>query len=143
CLTRAGPITGARSFVAVVLPERVRDALARAPLPRSGGGAIVKPVSVPNLHLTLKFLGEVPEALLPPLSEALAEASSRVEPFEIEVAGMGVFPPRGAPRVVWAGVRDRDPRGNGLERLRVLAARVDAAAAAAEVPVDDRPFHPH
>ncbi len=125
-----------RLFVAVRLAERVRDALARAPLPRPGRGGSVRSVDAQNLHLTLKFLGDVEEARVPGLTEALRTASRGVEPFEIEVAGLGVFPPRGAPRVVWAGVEG----GESLERLH---RRVEEACGSVGLPRDERAYVPH
>ncbi|MFG0318126.1 MAG: RNA 2',3'-cyclic phosphodiesterase [Planctomycetota bacterium JB042] len=122
--------------MAVRLAERVRDALARAPLPKPARGGSVRSVDPRNLHLTLKVLGDVEEARIPGLTEALRTASRGVEPFEIEVAGLGVVPARGAPRVVWAGVAGGEP----LVRLH---RRVEEACGSVGFERDERAYRPH
>src|SRR5258706_14848264 len=57
-----------------------------------------------NLHLTLKFLGNVPIARIPALSNAVADAAHEIDPFELIISGGGTFPPRGRPKVLWIGV---------------------------------------
>src|SRR5205807_1053292 len=51
-----------------------------------------------NLHLTLKFLGDVPIARIPTLSNAVAEAAHEINPFDLTVSGCGTFPPHGRPK---------------------------------------------
>src|SRR6266446_5707303 len=58
-----------------------------------------------NLHLTLKFLGDVPVSLIPALSDAVAAAAHTIDPFDLIVSGCGTFPPHGRPKVLWIGVR--------------------------------------
>jgi RNA 2',3'-cyclic 3'-phosphodiesterase len=90
-----------------------------------------------NLHLTLKFLGAVPEVRIEPIAGALTEVGKDSSPFEARIRGLGAFPSAGRPRVVWAGVAD------GAPEMVELAGRVDAALAALGVPRDERPFSPH
>jgi len=90
-----------------------------------------------NLHLTLKFLGSVPEEQIDVVARALREASADASPFEARVRGLGAFPSVRRPRVVWAGVTD------GAADMIELARRADAALAALGFPRDERPFSPH
>ncbi|HVS53579.1 MAG TPA: RNA 2',3'-cyclic phosphodiesterase [Opitutaceae bacterium] len=120
-----------RLFVAVPLPGAVRDTLAAAaqPLP---GIAWTKPE---QLHLTLRFLGDVPIVQLEAVAARLA--AIRVEPFVLPLEGLGTFPPNAPPRVLWIGV------GSGHPRLFQLRQRLDDALLAAGLPLDVRTFHPH
>jgi 2'-5' RNA ligase len=125
-----------RLFVALELDERTRAALARAHVPDASPGVRVRRVAPRNLHLTLKFLGEVEEARLPDVTSVLCAASLATKPFDLVVRGVGAFPPHGAPRVIWAGCA-------GGAELDGLQRRVEDALATLGFPRDDRPFHPH
>ena len=88
-------------------------------------------------HLTLRFLGEVPESSLVMLEEPLRRAVVELPGFEIVVEGVGAFPSADRPRVVWRGV------GKGEEPLRRLAAAVREAVHSVGLPEDSLPFSPH
>jgi 2'-5' RNA ligase len=90
-----------------------------------------------NLHLTLKFLGAVPEEQIEAVAGALGQASLEASPFEARIRGLGAFPSARRPRVVWAGVAE------GAADMIELARRVDLALAALGFPRDERPFSPH
>jgi len=90
-----------------------------------------------NLHLTLKFLGQVGEERIGPIVDALTRAVSSTKAFEARVQGLGAFPSLTRPRVVWAGVTE------GADQMVDLAGRVDAALAALGFAPDARPFSPH
>ena len=94
-------------------------------------------VAPANLHLTLKFLGAVPEDRIDAVAGALGEAIRDAHPFQARMRGLGAFPSAGRPRVVWAGVTE------GVSEMTALAQRVDAALAALGFPRDERPFSPH
>ncbi len=128
-----------RLFAAVDLDDRSRDAIAAEQSRLRQlftDGSPPRWTAPAHMHLTLVFLGEV----APPLAEALRDdfaAPVPQPPFELEFVNAGVFPPAGAPRALWIGVRD--PAG-GLQALQpALAAR----AAARGVPLEPRPFTPH
>ena len=120
-----------RLFVALTLPPSVREALAAlaTPLP---GVAWTDPA---QLHITLRFLGDVPEGEIEPLCARLR--TIRVEPFILPVEGLGAFPPSRPPRALWAGV------GRGHPRLFQLRQRLDDTLIAAGLQFDLRTFHPH
>ena len=120
-----------RLFIAIDLPKPVCWQLGQlvADAPRG-----VRPVRPAQLHLTLHFLGDVEDETCPALQEAIA--CVRHEPFAIEIRGTGVFPPRGRPTVLWAGVADSAP-------LTALHAALAAAIESCGLPVEHRPYVPH
>ncbi|MGB7124257.1 MAG: RNA 2',3'-cyclic phosphodiesterase [Thermoplasmata archaeon] len=95
-----------------------------------------RPVAAPP-HLTLRFLGEVGDDRLPPISDALAGAARGQPPFDVTLDGVGAFPSRNDPRVVWVGATA------GREALVALAGRISDRLAAIGVPPDARGFFPH
>lgn len=125
-----------RCFLALEIAGDVRRSLeeiiGRLDLPHFH----VRWVSPKNLHLTLRFLGEIPEQAVPGISRAAGEAAAQTRPFAICLKGLGAFPASGNPRVVWVGMED-DRAVLRLERL------LTGALEAAGVPPPDRPFRPH
>lgn len=104
-----------RLFVAVELPDDLRgrvNSLAKE-LPDEG----VKAVEKDNIHLTLKFLGDIPEDKIPEIQERLAKVNFKS--FSCTVSGVGVFPSPDYIRVVWAGIK--------CEEMPKLAAEVENA----------------
>lgn len=125
-----------RLFVAVDLDPPAREAVAGAvaDLRRHHviGAASVKWVEPRNLHLTLRFLGEVEAAAAEAAARALTPASP-LPSFRIAPGSFGVFPARGAPRVIWMGVREGAPalgalRDEVARRLLKLGYAPDAQA---------------
>ena len=127
-----------RLFVAVELHADVNAQLSRAleALRPCHGYRWVKCV---QLHVTCKFLGEVDAArvVLPRGDLAVALRAIEVPALQLGVRGLGQFPPRGRPRVVWAGL------SGDVAALEALAERVDRACAALDFPREDRPFRAH
>jgi len=128
-----------RCFVAIDLSPDVRAALEdecerlRAVAPR----ADVRWVRIAGMHLTLKFLGEVPEEMLARIRDALAAATAATPPIALACAGLGMFPGPSKPRVVWAGITD------GLRELGLLAAAVECAVEPFGFAPEQRPFRGH
>ncbi|MBI5381706.1 MAG: RNA 2',3'-cyclic phosphodiesterase [Opitutae bacterium] len=120
-----------RLFIAISLPDAHRDTLAE--LRSAARGWSWTPQG--QLHLTMRFLGDIAEERLKELTAALARV--RVEPFVLPLEGVGVFPPRGAAQVLWVGV------GRGHPRLFQLRQQIDDALLALGLPVELRTFHPH
>ncbi len=89
-----------------------------------------------SIHLTLKFIGELPEEKAGKAGEMLVEAAAGIPPFTVTVEGIGAFPGIKAPRVVWAGVKRE-------QALLTLAASIDERLAGVGIEKDDRSFHPH
>jgi 2'-5' RNA ligase len=95
-----------RLFVAIVPPSSVRDRLAASREALRQSGADVKWVEAENLHITLKFLGNVEGARIDAVREALAGVASAHRRFSLQFLGTGVFPNRRRPRVVWVGTAE-------------------------------------
>jgi 2'-5' RNA ligase len=90
-----------------------------------------------NLHLTLKFLGEIPQTSLSDLSQAASRAAIGVNPFPIRLEQTGAFPRHGPARVLWIGINDSS------EKLVELHGRLEEEAAKVGFAKETRPFHPH
>ncbi len=90
-----------------------------------------------NLHITLKFLGEIRPERIPALGEALAGVAAGCPPFSLVAFGGGTFPGTRNPRVLWAGIREP------LELVGKLQQNIESALSGAGFPREDRPFHPH
>jgi 2'-5' RNA ligase len=98
-----------RAFIAIDVSEEVRKRIVEAQEQLRATGADVKLVEPPNIHVTLKFLGEVPEKRVEEIAAALGRAVNGAKKFDIGVRGMGVFPNLSYIRVIWVGVeRGRD-----------------------------------
>ena len=90
-----------------------------------------------NIHLTLKFLGDISPLQVEKFSEAASRSVEDFGPFKIVLEHTGVFPPHGSPRVLWIGVNDLEGK------LGELHARLEDAAARSGFQKEARPFHPH
>ena len=120
-----------RLFIAIDLPEPVRRKLGQWLIQPPRG---VRPVKPAQLHLTLHFLGDVEDDGLAALREPLAAVQRG--PFTLAIRGTGVFPPRGRPSVLWAGVTDS-------AALAELHAAIGEAIASCGLEVERRPYVPH
>ena len=120
-----------RLFVALLPSEPARAALAAM----AGDLARARWTPPEQLHLTLRFIGEVTEDETRRVREALSKV--RVSPFPLGVEAVERFPPRGQPGVVWAGV------GTAHPLLLPLRQPVDARLLASGVPFELTPFVPH
>ena len=125
-----------RAFVAVFPPPELREeALARARrLALRGRVRWSKPE---NIHLTLKFLGDVREEILDGLCAALEEVCGRHAIFDAGLAGFGAFPSARRAQILWAGI------GMGSTRLSSLATDLDAVLAPLGFEREKRPYTPH
>lgn len=126
-----------RLFVALEIPAHLRQEIARLKARIEGELPPARWVRPERMHLTLVFLGETDEALLPALRQSLAPAFAAHPPLQAAVRGAGTFPPSRPARVAWLGVE-------GGPELLALQARVAAPAVeVAGIEPERRPFHPH
>ncbi|MFH1964375.1 MAG: RNA 2',3'-cyclic phosphodiesterase [Acidobacteriota bacterium] len=97
-----------RTFIAVNFPPAVIDKIAgiTAYLQTQTPGTALKWVAPENMHLTLKFLGDVREDRVPEVKECLQEALLHHPTFNISVESLGMYPTASQPRVVWLGIND-------------------------------------
>jgi 2'-5' RNA ligase len=127
-----------RSFIAIELPEEARKGLARLrrELERDEH-RFVKWVDPQGIHLTLKFLGNIPAKRVTEITEAIKKASQEISPFHLEISGLGTFPSLKQARVFWVGI------GGELDKLSRLQQNIDSALAALGFAREERPFVPH
>lgn len=123
-----------RLFTAIDLPGTVKDQL-EALIRRLRPSAPINWSSRNNLHITLKFIGEWPDARLDELKSALAQLSDRA-PATISVSGLGWFPNPHNPRVFWAAVHAPDS-------IKELARDSDTALSRLGIEPEKRDFSPH
>ena len=124
-----------RLFVALEIPTGVRENLAT--LLASLRAVTKEPrwVRAENLHVTLKFLGEVDEGKLAAVRSALGEVRSEQE-ANLEFRGLGFFPNEKHPRVFWAGIK-------APPSLKALAGDIESAMEKLGIPREKREFSPH
>jgi len=126
-----------RMFIALPLPEAVKEDLSTFLEPRQEAGRDLRWAWPEQWHLTLAFLPEVADRQLDELLERLERAASRRKPLALQLAGAGAFPHAGHAKVLWAGVE------HGGEELMRLAGGVRAAGAKSGIEVGGGRFHPH
>jgi len=107
-----------RSFIAIDIPEDVRAALTemQAQLKQAQLDVKVSWAKVENLHLTLQFLGDIPEDVVPKISASLEAVAGKHEVFAVPVGGVGAFSTANRARVLWVGCKDADGRLKSLAR---------------------------
>ena len=126
-----------RLFIAIDTPPPALSAMIAARNELRTVRADVKWEPGDKLHCTLKFLGDTPTEKVAPLTAALHTLSQATPPITIAYGGLGVFPARGEPRIIWAGINDR------AGQLARLAASIDELAAGFGYEKDRRGFQPH
>jgi len=127
-----------RSFIAIELSEEVREGLARL---RRGlerdEHRFVKWVDPGAVHLTLKFLGNIPFRQVTDITRAIQEAVHGISPFHLEISGIGAFPNLKQVRVFWVGVFGE------VDKLSLLQQNVDSMLGALGFAKEERSFVPH
>lgn len=136
-----------RAFVAVELNPEVRAAVARLQeeiknraeraLLRAVPQARIQWVRPESVHLTLKFLGDIDEARIAEVQQALERALAPLMRFAVEAGGLGAFPDSRAPRVLWVAL------GGPTNHLARLAAEVERALEPLGFPPEAKPFNAH
>jgi 2'-5' RNA ligase len=129
-------VGNARAFVAIELDAPLRDAMGDLQVllrPRLGGIRLVRPEGI---HLTLRFLGDTSPAQAETLRARLAAAAALCPPAQAPVAGLGMFPERGSPRILWLGLEVPPP-------ILDLQLACERAARTAGFDREERPFRAH
>ena len=125
-----------RLFLAINPPEDVRRAIIDATSVLREAAPSLRWIDAARVHLTLKFLGEQPDAVVPGLAAALDDVARRHRPFAMTIGEVGAFPNFRRARVVWMGVQ-REPR------LELLHHDVELAGERLGFALDGRAFRPH
>ncbi len=126
-----------RTFIALEIPDGVRAAAAKLIERLRSQGAKVTWTAPENLHVTLKFLGDVDVTSVAAVCDAVARATEAISPFRVSFAGAGAFPDIARPRVLWLGVDE------GVEPLVFLHSQIEEQLAELTFPFDGRRFAPH
>ncbi len=126
-----------RTFIAVEISAPIRSRAAALIAAFGETSAEVKWVEPHNLHLTLKFLGDVHQREIAEVCRAAAHGAAQVEPFDLEVRGAGAFPNAARPRTVWIGA------GAGAEQMVTLHDRIEAELAKLGYREEHRRFQTH
>ncbi len=128
-----------RSFIAIPLTSAIHQKLedftrTYGLAERASGLRSVKPE---NIHLTLKFLGDIDTTRIPAISARLEELTNKNSSFPVTVRGIGAFPGwRNKPRIIWVGVQPVEP-------IQHIFQGVEAVTTAIGYPSENRPFSPH
>ena len=95
-----------RAFIAVEIPSAIREAVSKAIAPlQIGIGPLVRWVPMQNMHLTLKFLGDISPANVEMLSQLLRAEAALFQCFDLHLGGLGSFPNIKRPRVIYIGIQ--------------------------------------
>lgn len=126
-----------RAFIAIELPIEIKEALKKLQEELKKSGADVKWVAPENIHLTLKFLGEIDQKKSAEVIGIIREAAEDNGPFLIGFDSVGVFPKINFPRVIWVGIAQGD------EETKKIAAELEEKLAAIGIAKEKRPFSSH
>lgn len=126
-----------RSFIAIDISREIKDNLENIIRELKLRVPDIRWVKVDGIHLTLKFLGNVPQSKIAFVTDIIKIAASRVYNFEIEVKGLGAFPNPSRAKVVWVGVVET----SGV--LKKLAGELDNELKRIGFDPENREFSPH
>jgi len=126
-----------RTFIAIELSDGVRRELARLQDELRASGADVKWAKPENIHLTLKFLGNVDEDKIGGIKTVLDEIASTLLTFEISLFKTGAFPSLNSPRVIWVGI------DKGCAETEKCASFIEERLEKIGFPKEERPFSAH
>ncbi len=126
-----------RTFVAIEIPNNAKEQIAAVQSELKRHGDRVSWVKSTNIHLTLKFLGDVEESLIDSIGNKVQTAAEKSAPFSADIADVGAFPNLRRARVLWAGVN-----GGEIE-LRDLVRNLENELNDVGFPKEKRKFNPH
>lgn len=126
-----------RAFIAIDLPKEIKDYLSLLEAKLKQSGADVKWVMPVNIHLTLKFLGEIDEQKTNQIIQILEEISFRTPQFHLKISDIGAFPNTKSPRIIWIGL------AAGNNETKEIAADLEKRIERIGIPKEDKPFTSH
>jgi 2'-5' RNA ligase len=127
-----------RVFIAVDLPPAIQESVEKqtAPLRRTLGDDLIRWVPAQNMHLTLKFIGNIAASHLDFLKQMLTQSVNSQRQFDLQIGGIGSFPNLKRPRVLWVGI-------HAPADLTSLQKNVEAGAVRLGYEKEERGFSPH
>ncbi len=126
-----------RTFLAIELPESILKRIGEVQRDLKSSRADVRWASPENIHLTLKFFGNIEESEIDSIVKSIEEPVRTTSPIFITVRGMGAFPGLKNPRVIWVGLHDE------RKVLVSLQKRLEGELEKIGFPPEGRPFRPH
>ncbi len=126
-----------RTFIAFKLPENVISTIGKIQKKIKSRGLKIRWVKPENIHLTLKFLGDIKSADQKAVEGAIETSVKGIAGVELTAGGLGVFPGLNSPRVIWVGVAGQ------MERLVALQKTIDQNLETLGFPKEKRPFKGH
>jgi 2'-5' RNA ligase len=127
-----------RSFIAIELPEAVKKGLQQLQTELTlAQYSFVKCVAPEGIHLTLKFLGNIPAQKVTDITGVMEQASQGISPFQLQLTEIGAFPNMRRPRVVWVGIKGE------VDKLVSWQQRLDDGLGQLGFAKETRPFTPH
>lgn len=137
--SRMSSVEQIRAFVAIDLPDDVRNALvkARSDIEEGLRRDAVRWVKPQNIHLTLRFLGNTGLEKLPEFVQKMDDIAGGHQAFDLHLGGVGCFPNARRPRVLWIGI------DGAKDRLKSLQANVEDLVVDSGWKRENRRFHPH
>ena len=124
-----------RAFIAVSLAPAIGEEIANVQAALKNAQGDIRWTRVEGMHLTLKFLGDIPQAHVEPILTTLRNALTDQSPLYVVAQGLGAFPNFKRPKVLWAGLI-----GEGLAKLQE---KVESALVPLGFPREERGFTPH
>lgn len=126
-----------RTFIAIELPQEIKDFLAQLQAELKSTNADVKWVAPENIHLTLKFLGEIDDKQLEKVVQIINEAGKEKDKFQVSISSLGAFPKIDFPRVIWIGIESKD------KQVKEIAKDLEEKIARIGIPREKRAFSSH
>jgi 2'-5' RNA ligase len=126
-----------RAFIAVDISDRQREEVGAILDKLMDYDVRVKWVKIDNVHVTLKFLGDTDDEILPDLYGAIGDAVSNQKAFDLSLEKLGCFPNAHRPRVIWVGIKD------GYDGLRELSREIERAVEPFGFKPEKRKFSAH
>ncbi|MBI5471811.1 MAG: RNA 2',3'-cyclic phosphodiesterase, partial [Ignavibacteriae bacterium] len=126
-----------RLFIGIAIPAEIRSQISEVVRELKSANANVRWEQIDKLHITMKFLGDTPDHQVPSIVTALESLATKVPAFRVTYSGVGCFPNKREPRIIWVGVDE----GNSV--LVPLAESIDALMTTFGFEKEDKRFHPH
>lgn len=126
-----------RTFIAVELPNDIHDSLQKLQNNLRDSMPDVRWTKYGNIHLTLKFLGDIEPSKVDKISISIQNIANEFFPFTMSLAGIGAFPNSRKPSIIWVGVEE------GSEKIVQIADHIESSMEKLGFAREKRPFRPH
>jgi len=126
-----------RTFIAIDFDNEIKNNLSQLITGLKKGSSNIKWIEHHGMHLTLKFLGEIPPEKVSEVESSLLKVTEKHRHFPLRFKGTGTFPEGNKkPRILWVGIEDN-------ETLKILQSEIESELEKIHFPRENRKFHPH